>query len=258
MNWVAFISALLVSGIYAYRHRYTSQRRIFKLYAVQFYILFLLVPFLIVALFNITYQIILRPYVLNLPVYIPPVVLLSFNVFSLVMTIVGVSIHSTSTTIYQVLFPDRKSEIFHTNELFHGPLSHNMIQIGSVLGATSYILAEINHPGNSPVNLYFSFSFGIILGIIESIATIWGTYIKPTLTVSAIATLFNFILISYVFSRLEYFPVATVFLSASVTLTLLLGIYISIIEAADRNIRTTATMEKYIIKLFPKGHPIKK
>lgn len=257
MNWIAFISALFLSGLYAYRHRYTSQRRIFKLYAVQFYYLFFLVPLLIVGLFNITYQIILRPYVLNLPIYIPPVILLSFNVFSLVMTIVGASIHSSSTTIYQVLFPDRKSEVFHTNELFHGPLSHNMIQIGCILGALSYVLAETNHPGSQPVNLYFTVSFGIVLAIAQAMATIWGTYIKPSLVVGGIAAAINIILIGFVSGRLAYFPMATVSVSYSLTLPVLLGLYLLIIEAADRNIRTTRSMERYLIKLFPKGHPVK-
>lgn len=257
MNWMTFISALVVSGVYAYRHRYTSERRIFKLYAVQFYILFFLVPLLIVGVFNITYQIILRPYVLNLPFYIPPVILLSFNVFSLVMIIVGASIHSTSTTIYQVLFPDRKSEVFHTNELFHGPLSHNMIQIGCILAAFSYLLSEINHPAPSPVNLFFSISIGIILGVAQTFATVWGTYIKPSLIVSAIVSLLNIMLVSIVSEKPGYFPIAMVSLSYSIALTVLLGLYLLIIEAADRNIRTTKSMERYIIKLFPKGHPQK-
>ena len=132
-----------------------------------------------------------------------------------------------------------------------------LIQIGCILGGTSYILAEINHPGSSPVNVYFSISFGIILGILQTIATIWGAYIKPTLIISAVATIINIFLMSYVSNRLEYFPMATTALSYSITLTILLGVYFAIIEAADRNIKGTLTMEKAIVRFFPKGHPNK-
>ncbi len=257
MNWIAFISAIFLSGLYAYRHRYTSQRRIFKLYALQFYVLFFMVPLLIVGLFNITYQIISRPYILSIPFYIPPVLLLSFNVFSLVMAIVGTAIHSTSTTIYQVLFPDRKSEVFHTNELFHGPLSHNMVQIGVILGAFSYLLAELNHPNPTPVNLTLSIGFGIFLGLAQTLSTIWGGYIKPSLATAAAVSLFEIILFSFVPEKLEFFPIAVVCLSYNLTLTLFSGLYIIIIEAADRNIRGTVSMEKAIVRLFPKGHPVK-
>ena len=143
-----------------YRKRYTSNLKIGGIYFVQLW--YLIVTIVVVALFlNIGLDIIMRPTLDRFP--IPSTWIFNAYAVALIITAIGSGIHTSATSVYQSFKSKGKIEkqAYFTNELFHGPLSHNMVYLGAIISTVCLGFLELNHP--LPIAGY---NFNIIIVVI--------------------------------------------------------------------------------------------
>jgi hypothetical protein len=200
-------------------------------------------------LFDIGSDIFSRPEVGNLP--IPSNILFNLFNFAVMITVVGVGIHSTSTSVYQSFKKKGKfqKEAFKTNELFHGPWSHNLTYVGSIVSILLLGLLELNHPYfGRTINFNLLIFSGILLGIIGTIIILRGTYLTLPLITAFIGTvLVGHSVRNFAFNIYSY-PMTIVSVAALLTIFTLLMLS-SIIFALSE------TLSKRVVhRTFPKGH----
>lgn len=242
---------VLLSAVVAYKKRFTSGTKIAGLYLVQIYYLFI-TPVAALLLFDIGSDIFSRPLSGNLPV--PSNILFNAYNFSVMTGVVGMAIHSTSTSVFQSfkekLGPEK--EAFDTNELFHGPWSHNMVYAGSVSSLLILGLLEINHPYFGTVFEFNLLIFaGIIVGILGTITALRALPIKYDLLL--ILSLFGSVLLGYCIRtfgvNINYYPMTIVAISSLVSLWVLLLLSFIVFVISE------SLSHKVIKRTFPKGHP---
>lgn len=250
----SFIGFLLVwfSATLLYRKRFTSGFKIGGLYLVQLYYL-IATPIAALFLFDIGSDIFSRPIVGGLP--IPGNILFNAFNFFVMLAVVGMGIHSTSASVYQT-FKNRdklEKEAYKTNELFHGPWSHNMVYIGSLLSITLLGLLEINHPYfGRIINFNLLMLAGIMIGVLGVIGVLRAMPIRYDLMI--VVSLLCAIILGYSIRNyalnINSYPMAVIALSGLVTLFTLL-LLASLIFAISESIS-----KRVINKALPKGHPL--
>ncbi len=240
---------LLLSGIIVYRRRFTSGVKIGGLYWVQLYYLFL-TPVGALLMFDVGSDIFSRPHVGNVP--IPGNILFNIYNFSVMMIVVGVGIHSTATSVFQSFKSKDKleKEAYHTNELIHGPWSHNMSQVGAIMSVMLLGLLELNHPYfGRAINFNLLLLGGITLGILGVISVLRSAYISFPLVTSFIGSVLVGYGIRNYALNLSSYPMAIVSLSALVTMFALLSLAALIFAISE------TLSKKVVSRTFPKGHP---
>lgn len=240
---------ILLSAIFVYKKRFTSETKILGLYFVQLYYL-IMTPITALLLFDIGSDIFSRPIIGKLP--IPNNLIFNAYNFSVMLTVVGAAIHSTSTSVYQSFKKkaELENEAFHTNEMIHGPWSHNMIYLGAILSVTMLGLLELNHPYfGRVVNFNFLLLAGIVLGIIGTVAVLRGGHVGFQVIASFLASFALGYGIRNYALNINSYPMAIISLASLVTLFILLSM-MSVIFALSHNLS-----KKVIMRTFPKGHP---
>lgn len=240
---------ILLSSTFIYKKRFTSGAKVGGLYLVQIYYLFM-TPIGALLMLDIGSDIFSREVVGNLP--IPANFLFNAFNFSVMMTVVGMGIHSMSTSVYQSFKKKDKleKEAFQTNELFHGPWSHNMTYLGSIFSVMLLGLLELNHPYfGRVINFNLLLFGGILLGIMGVITMLRGTHIGFAIVGSFLASvILGFSFRSMAINTVSY-PMATIALSCLVTVFVLLS-GASIVFAISENLS-----KRVVKRAFPKGHP---
>lgn len=246
MFWIAIIALINFSAVIFYHFRYISKIKFLGLYIVQFYQLLIVTPLAFVALINLALDITATPSIGIIS--INERLLFSLFSFSLASTIIGVGIHSASTSVYQSFSPNLDIKAYIENEIFHGPFSHDLVFIGANYTAFFLFLLGLNHPTNINQDLILPTLLGLAIGIPAAIAVIRGTHLILVAINSLICSVVG--LLIFVNFNLVYYPVSFSMLLAftSFSLTLLLALLIYF---------TSKRVTKLMIKLlFPKGHPI--
>lgn len=200
-------------------------------------------------MFDVGSDIFSRPHVVNLP--ISGNILYNLYNFSVMMIVVGMGIHSTSTSVYQSFKnKDRlEKEAFHTNELIHGPWSHNMSQLGAMFSILLLGLLELNHPYfGRIINFNLLLVGGIFLGTLGTISVLRSTYMSLPMIISFIGSLvLGYGLRNYAMNIYSY-PMAIIATSAIITMFILVSL-------ASITFAVSETWSKKIVKrAFPKGH----
>lgn len=247
-SFIALVVILLTS-IFIYKKRFTSETKILGLYFVQLYYL-VMTPIAALLLFDIGSDIFSRPVMGKLP--IPNNILFNAYNFFVMFAVVGAAIHSTSTSVYQS-FKNKdefEKEAYHTNEMIHGPWSHNMVYAGSILCVALLGLLELNHPYfGRVINFNFLLFSGIILGIIGTVAVLRGGHIGFQIITSFLGSIAVGFGIRHFAFNVNSYPMSIIALSSLVTLfTLLSGAMI--VFAISESIS-----KKLIKRTFPQGHP---
>lgn len=241
---------LLLSATFLYKKRFTSETKIGGLYIVQIYYLFM-TPIAALLLFDIGSGIFSRPTVGDYP--IPSQVLFNIFNFSVMTAVVGMGIHSTSTSVFQSFNGNSESsEAYKTNELFHGPWSHNMIYLGVIFSIILMGLLEINHPYFGPTfNFNLLLGAGILLGIMGAVGMLRALPLRYDLPI--VFSLLGSILLGYSVrtyaTNINSYPMVIISLSCLVTLFILL-LMASLVFMISENLS-----HKMVKRAFPKGHP---
>ncbi len=240
---------ILSSAVFLYRKRFTSGIKIAGLYLVQIYYLFM-TPICALLLFDIGSDIFSRPEIGNVP--LPDNILFNMFNFWVMITVVGMGIHSTSTSVYQSFKKKDKleKEAYHTNELFHGPWSHNLTQVGGIFCVMLLGLLELNHPYfGRVINFNLLIFGGIFLGILEAVTILRSAYISlPLLTAGFGSIIVGYTIRNFAFNIYSY-PMTIITLSSLVTLFVLLSAA-SIVFAISESLS-----ERVVHRAFPQGHP---
>jgi hypothetical protein len=246
MIWFYVIAAAICSCVMIYFKRYTSQKQIEGLFLVQFYYLMFATPIISVALINLGLEVIKRPTVQVLP--IPETMIFSFYVFAVIFGTIGSGIHSTSTSVYEVFIKERVNNAFYINQIFHGPLSHNMIYLGGVGVLTFISMLEINHPIEvAHTTLEVNIILGLVLGVLISLGIIWSSYIRPNMWGAFIGSLVLLNLIGEV-HNLEQYPMLVISTTILTTSFLILACIV-IIFTLFKSVK-----KKFIKWFFPRGY----
>lgn len=216
---------------------------------VQIYYL-LITPILALLMFDIGSDIFSRPNVGNVP--IPGNILFNAFNFSVMMSVVGIGIHSTSTSVYQSFRKRDKveKEAFHTNELFHGAWSHNMMFVGVISTTMLLGLLELNHPYfGRMINFNLLLFGGILVGIMAAVAMLRGAHIGFPIVASFLASIALGFSIRHYALNVNSYPMAIISVASLVTLFLLLSLAAIIFAISE-------SLSKRVVKrAFPKGHP---
>lgn len=247
LSFIALIS-ILISATVIYKKRFTSETKIGGLYFVQLYYM-VMTPIGALLLFDIGSDIFSRPQVGNF--IIPSNILLNVFNFCVMMSVVAIGIHSTSTSVHQSFKKKDKLEkdAYHANELIHGPWSHNLAYVGSILSVLLLGLLELNHPYfGRTINFNVLVFGGVILGILGAVAVLRGTYISMSL----IAVFLGSIVMGYSFRHMATniisYPMAIISLASLVTMFILLT------GAAVTFAISNTLSKKVVSRAFPKGH----
>lgn len=256
--WVIVV-VLGISGLFVYRKRFTSERRISGMYYVQLYYLILavIVP---LVLFFAGLDIYHRPEVKNLPV--SSNLLLALYVTSLVVASIGAGVHSTATSVYQSLIKEGQQhlESFRINEIFHLNLSHNLIFIGILFSSFFLSVLEINHPSSRNsmfLNAGSTITVGVLIGLIEVITILrsagqgFYSHINYSIIGSALGSLAVFIFCRPYMTSVDAFPVAFILFASLMTVFFCLVTVVSIF------ITSHSLSEKIVNRTFPAGHPFR-
>lgn len=257
MLQILVISTIVLTSIIFYRLRFTSQIKVGNIYLVQLYYLIAGVV-VTLMLINVELDMVKRPLIENTP--FSSDLLQNIFIGSLMVAAMGTAIHSISTSVAQAFDKDEakaatsiknkiKGEAYNMNRQFHQSFSHNMVYVGAILGQITMALIELNHPLTFttfplPIILFV----GVILGIIESLAILYGSHIGFSLIASVGgAYLVNFHLHQTI-SNLALTPMTVLILSALITMAIILPI-------ASLAFLISDYWTKIIIKkTFPKGH----
>lgn len=237
------------SSALLYKKRFTSGIKVGGLYLIQLYYLFM-TPIAALLMFDIGSDIFSRGEVGSF--LVPDNILFNIFNFSIMMTVVAMGIHSTSTSVYQS-FKNRdklEKEAYHSNELFHGPWSHNMASLGAIFSFMLLGLLELIHPYfGRVISLNLLIFGGILSGIVGAIIILRGTHIG----FSIIASFFSSVVLGLSFRNIAVntisYPMATITLSCLVTVFILLS-------GAAVVFAVSESLSKRVVKrAFPKGHP---
>ena len=238
----------MLAGVIVYKKRFTAGTKIGGLYWIQLYYLFL-TPIGALLMFDVGSDIFSRPHLVNLPV--PGNILFNLYNFSVMMIVVGMGIHSTSTSVYQSFKNRDKSEkeAYHTNELIHGPWSHNMSQLGAMFSVILLGLLELNHPYSGRIiNFNFLLMAGIFLGTLGTISILRSTFISFPLIAAFIGSLvLGYGLKTYATNFYSY-PMATIATLGVLTMFVLLSLASIIFAVSEK------WSKKIVKRAFPKGH----
>lgn len=238
-----------LSSLLFYKSRFTSKLKIGGMHVLQLYYL-LITPIGAILLIALGMDIIARPQIAN-PIFPPNILFALFSV-SVVVAAMGVAIHSTATSVY-LSFKHRselEEEAYQTNEIFHGSLSHNLLFIGTILAVFFLSVLEINHPASYGININYLISLGILLGLIQAIGVLWSGRIDVgySLGSSFVCSLFLLSILRGIKTPLNLYPYAVIFMSALITLLIVLGIGIIVLMVFDR------ISKKVVKQAFPTGH----
>lgn len=238
-----------LSSLLFYKSRFTSKLKIGGMHVSQLYYL-VITPLGAILLIALGMDILARPQVAT--TLIPQNVLFALFVVSVVMAAMGVAIHSAATSVYLAFKEnfETEGEAFHTNEIFHGSLSHNLLFIGTILSVFFLSLLEVYHPVSKGINIDYLISLGILLGLIQAIGVLWSGRIDVgySLGSSFICSLFLLSVLRGVKNPLNLYPDAVVFMSALITLSIVLGVGIVVLLVFDK-------ITKRVVKqAFPRGH----
>src|SRR3989338_1997392 len=256
--WV-IVSFLGLSALLVYKKRFTSERRISGMYYVQLYYLLLAIVGPLV-LFYAGLDIYHRVEIRNLPV--SSNLLLGLYTTSLVIAAIGAGIHSTATSVYQMLIKEKQTHLqsFKINEIFHLNLSHNLLFIGTLLASFFLSVLELNHPSSRDsmfLNAGSTITLGVIIGLIETMAILrsagatFSSHINYSILGSAVASLAIFVFCRPFMTSVDAFPVAFILFSSLVTVMLCL-ITITAIFMTSHSLS-----EKIVNRTFPDGHPFR-
>lgn len=248
---VSYIFLFLIgaSSALLYKKRFTSGIKVGGLYLIQLYYLFM-TPIAALLMFDIGSDIFSRPEVGDF--LVSDKILFNIFNFSVMMTVVAMGIHSTSTSVYQTFKKkdQLEKEAYRTNELFHGPWSHNMASLGAIFSFMLLGLLELTHPYfGKTINFNLLILGGILSGIIGAIIILRGTHIG----FSVIASFFSSVVLGLSIRNMAVntisYPMATIALSCLVTVFVLLS-------GASIVFAISESLSKRVVKrAFPKGHP---
>lgn len=256
--WVILI-LLGLSAIFAYRKRFTSEKRISGMYYVQLYYLILGVVGPLV-LFFAGLDIYHRPEVHNLP--ISSNLLLALYAASLVVGGMGIGIHSTATSVYQSLVKEGQIglESFRINEIFHLNLSHNFLFLGTLFASFFLTLLEINHPSSRNsmfLNAGSTITLGVIIGLIEVMTILrsaghtFSSHINYSILGTAVCSLAIFIFCRPFMTSVDAFPVAFIIFSSLMT------VFFCLVGIVGIFMTSHSLSEKIVNRAYPVGHPFR-
>lgn len=256
--WIIVI-LLGLSAIFVYKKRFTSEKRISGMYYVQFYYLLLAIIVPLVLIFA-GLQIYHRPEIHNLPV--SSTFILALYIVSLIIAAIGGGIHSTATTVYQLLIKEKQMhlESFRINEIFHLNLSHNLAFVGVILASFFLSFLEINHPSTRDslfLNAGSTITLGVVMGLIETIAILRSTditfssHLNYSILGSFLGSVAIFIFCRPFMTSVDAFPVAFILFSSLVT------VFLSLITTTAIFMTSHSLSEKIVNRTFPEGHPFR-
>lgn len=245
------IAAVGASSIF-YSHRYTNTVKVWGLYSVQFFNLFVGAPVVLLSLMNIALEIVQRPEVQNVPLS-SNIIFLLFGL-SIISTAIGIGIHSTSTSVSEAFPKGVRTKAFLINEVFHKYLSHELTNLGAIGISLSLGLLEINHPSQIPeFSLTIAVGLGLVISLVAASSIIRGTFIGLSIFASFLVSLMLAIPMYTLYSadKIISYPMAvTCFVSVTVTFILL--------SLAALGVSFSDAFAKKLVKfLFPTGHPVR-
>ncbi len=250
--WILILIMTMVTAFIFYSHRYTNKVKIWGLYSVQFFNLFVGSPLVLLVILNIALDIVRRPEIEHIT--LSSNILFALLGLSIISTAIGNGIHSTSTSVSEAFPQGVRTKAFLTNEVFHRYLSHELGNLGGIGIAVFLGLLETNHPAQVPeFGLLSAALFGIVIGILAATYIVRGTFVGLSLFASFFGLIFMSIALYplYDSGEIVHYPISVMAFAAVAAVFVLLITTSLIVLFSDR-------LSKRLVKfIFPKGHPMR-
>jgi hypothetical protein len=248
MPWFLILIVTFISAFLIYSKRYTSDRKFFGIYFVQFYYLVIAAPIVGLCLINIGLDIVKNPEVIN--INIPTDSLLSLYFLSILVGVIGTAVHSVSTSQVEALKRHIFLRAYSYNEEIHGPVSHEMLYLATVAVILLNGLLAVNHPNLVPFEPVIPFYTGAMLGLFLGLSVILSTHVGLALIATFFSALILLNVVTIFSLRLDNHP------NLVFDLTVLIFMFCTILLSVLLYFKSKKATKIMIKIIFPKGHPI--
>lgn len=166
---------------YFFNFSHALKKRFFrqKIDYLQFYILFIASPILLLTFFLLYYSVIARPAAHVLPL---PDIIITLTAFLVACTAaMGIGAHTASKSVSLHLNQKDNPKAYEVNHFFHGSLSHYMAYHAGIILVLLLAMAEINHPEPTIIPIFtrnLLFFLGAMVGFSSSLGILNLTFWK--------------------------------------------------------------------------------
>lgn len=222
---ILIICIVFFHVVFFARKRHRSKRHILRLHMLQLSNL-IFSPIAAMIIISMGLEILQRKEVRVIPVS-SEILFFSF-LFSILIVLIGIAIHSTSATVSDLFVKKGKGQerAYRTSEFFHGPFSHHLGFFGCIFIAFFLMLLDLNHPA-SPMNnmqLVFSLLFGIFIGFLQAMCVVYSYfhYIKYVFLASGLGSIIVIALEKILMLSLLRFPIGALVTASFLSMTAML------------------------------------